>query len=47
MAAISGVIRSFTSAAITAANAVPITTATASSTRLPLVMNSRKSLSTP
>ena len=36
MAAISGVIRSLTSAAITAAKAVPITTATASSTRLPL-----------
>src|SRR6185437_7248715 len=42
IAAISGVIRSATSAATTAVNAVPMTTAIASSRRLPRVMNSLK-----
>jgi hypothetical protein len=45
MAAISGVIRSSTIDVTTAVNAVPITTATARSTRLPRRMNSRNSFS--
>ena len=42
-AAINGVMRLLTRALTTAANAVPSTTATASSTRFPLRMNSRNS----
>src|SRR5579871_1621535 len=45
MAAINGVIRSATSAVTTALKARPITTATARSTRLPRMRNSRNSLS--
>ena len=45
IAAMSGVTMSLTNAAMTAVNAVPMTTATARSTRLPRRMNARKSLS--
>ena len=45
MAAISGVIKSFTNAVTTAANATPTTTATARSTTFPRRMNFLKSVS--
>ena len=47
MAAISGVMKSATNAAITAVNAAPMTTATARSTTLPRSTNFLKSLEHP